>query len=131
MNEEVLAQGVVDVRDSRLAWQFCGPCGRTLDLGALPMPARKPAGREAADALAIELGDAYVGALGEPRAVWHSDDESHPHIDVFIYAPGRVLEGWTLITAGRSLVPIAGARLELVQHLRPSHPLVEVEGQRC
>jgi hypothetical protein len=129
VSEEVFVHDAVEVRDSRLVWQFCESCGRTRDFDALamPPPAAPRAPRDAADALAVELGDAYVSAFGKPVGVWHSDDDAHPHVDVFIYAPGRVLEGWTLVTAGRSLVPIAGARLELVQHLRPAPPLADVE----
>jgi hypothetical protein len=130
VNEEVFAQGAVDVRDSQLAWQFCERCAATLDLEELPMPRHVPRHQtkvDAIDELAQELADAYEEVLGEPDAVLRSDDGAEPHVDVYLYAPGRLLEGWALVTAGRSLEPVAGARIELVQHLRPSCEKADLE----
>ncbi len=75
--------------------------------------------QEAVDELATELDDFFVESFGVPDAVVHVDGLSLPHVDVFIYKPGRVLPGWMLVTVGRSTEPVGGRLVELVQHLRP------------
>jgi hypothetical protein len=75
---------------------------------------------------AVEIGDYYVEAFGRPHRVLHATDASVPHIDVYIWKPEPDAPSWMLMTGGRSLLAVHGARFELVQHLRPHHSLEDI-----
>lgn len=125
VHEEIVHDGVVRVLEARTALVFCEVCSARRDFARLGPPPERP--DVSIDAGAQVLADAYAEHLGHPETVLHPDGDTLPHVDVYIYPPQAIAPGWMSVTAGRSLAPLAGGRhVELVQHLRPDEPFVDV-----
>jgi len=88
VSEEVFVHDAVEVRDSRLVWQFCESCGRTRDFDALAIP--PPATTVAPRAAAVAPGDsltvrAMFDATDLPTGMYYdvitlvSNDPAGPH----------------------------------------------------
>ncbi|MCU0697830.1 MAG: hypothetical protein MUC96_14990 [Myxococcaceae bacterium] len=113
---EVLAGDSVQVLDAVAAYALCETCADSRDVQRLALPAAGEASSIPSPLPAML--DSFSELLGEPWRVLHSDAEAALHVDVFVYQPGQLFEGWTLVTCGRSRSALAGeVFLELVMHL--------------